>query len=141
MLNEKIRFLCLQKGWEPIDLAYHMGVSPSTVYRLLSQKGKPSNGSVKLVADSFGITVEELKNSPSLNLQNISRNIEFFLAEKGWTISYLGELTGIYSNTILSIISGNRVPRNSTLLLIAKSFNVTINELICSPGDVDYKTA
>ena len=82
MLNEKIRFLCLQKGWEPIDLAYHMGVSPSTVYRLLSQKGKPSNGSVKLVADSFGITVEELKNIPSLNLKNISRKTFFTKLER-----------------------------------------------------------
>lgn len=57
---DTLRSLRIQRGWTQLDLAYHSGVTPSTVSRLENGWQAPNLHTCQLLADALGVPLEKL---------------------------------------------------------------------------------
>lgn len=71
-------------------------------------------------------------------MSDIAKTIKVYKAQLAMTNSDIAEKTGLPENTIARICAGRTAsPKLSTLKLIAKAFNCTIDDLSGSEGGVE----
>lgn len=67
--------------------------------------------------------------------------IKELLAEKGMTQKNLSELTGVTESAISHYIKGDRTPRCTNLVKIAKALGTTADDLLSGDREIDRKAA
>ena len=73
-LGEKIKYLRIRKGYSQRELARQAGVSSTTVYFLELEKAvkDPHPNTLKKIADALGISIDDLIEEESKDLQKVS---------------------------------------------------------------------
>ncbi len=56
-----IRQLREEKGWTQLDLAYHLKVTPGTVYAWESGRSEPRVSQLRALARLFGVSSDEIE--------------------------------------------------------------------------------
>ena len=64
MIASKIKTLLKEKGMSQTELAADIGISSSALSQILSGKTKPRNMTLKAIANSLGVGVQDLEVKP-----------------------------------------------------------------------------
>lgn len=64
MIASKIKTLLKEKGMSQTELAADVGISSSALSQILSGKTKPRNMTLKAIANSLGVAVQDLEAKP-----------------------------------------------------------------------------
>lgn len=72
--------------------------------------------------------------------KNIAYRIKEMLVQKNITQKQLSELTGITESAISHYIKGDRVPRGTNLIKIAKSLGITADDLLSDNEEIDKES-
>ncbi|WP_339316919.1 helix-turn-helix transcriptional regulator [Paenibacillus sp. FSL R10-2734] len=67
--------------------------------------------------------------------QTIEENVQRLLDEKGWTIYQLGKKSEVSLTVLYGLGSKRQGPRVETLIKLADTFGVTLDELVRGKGE------
>lgn len=147
-----LRKLREQKGWNKQTLAQQVGVAPATVGNWERGKHACRERYIKLLAQAFGCTVDELTDGAQITTKarHISETTSQPLPKANaidqhrkaceLTVKELAQRMNVSANTINRWENGNVMPSAQKVLLLAQTLGCTVSDLKI-PGTFDFNFA
>lgn len=147
-----LRKLREQKGWNKQTLAQQVGVAPATVGNWERGKHACRERYIKLLAQAFGCTVDELTDGAQITTKarHISETTSQPLPKANaidqhrkaceLTVKELAQRMHVSANTINRWENGNVMPSAQKVLLLAQTLGCTVSDLKI-PGTFDFNFA
>ena len=136
-IQNNIKCLCTTKCITLTKLAEKSNIAPHTLSRFLNNHGLLSLRTLKSIANALDITAEQLvfydfNIEIFIDYEKLAVNIKCFCILRGMSLTELANKATINYRTLYSILNNEQKPRGSSLLLIAFTLGVTLEELTSS---------
>jgi transcriptional regulator with XRE-family HTH domain len=136
-MDNRIKFLRIEKGMKQSELARYLKVAQSTLSGWETGKYEVDNENLKKMADLFGCSIDLLlgrthtKNHNDINPYiMLNEKLRTLRIAKGKTQNEVANMLGIDRTTYTKYETGDSNPDYSTICELADYFNVTVDYLL-----------
>lgn len=125
---ERVKRLRTEKGWTKLELATRTGLSDSHICQIESGRRNPTVPTLRKLAESFGVSVEILREE-----HHVGRNIRESRMRMGLTMKDVELRSGLSTGHLCKIEKGvRRRVSPETLQKISECLRTTPEELMVS---------